>query len=226
LKIVQGKNKGGSNTYHSKIWEDKAKEFIYEIFNWVIVPLHVAIFGQPPPRISDSVATSLSSVADWYLEVKFLYIRVFETSVPPYALPLFLPDKLLCCEIARQSVLSGIRKELKGVLKKVWSPFPICIDAFSLLDFGHAKVEAVALEEMKLVDIEFKKHDPSKVVRNHLTSFGLKRYEHEDSPHDEIFWGARSFMKVLSQIQALPPGDMTEFFKFWEHRQSCLPQIL
>jgi hypothetical protein len=56
-----------------------------------------------------------------------------------------------------------------------------------LLDFGHAKAEAMNLEEMKRVDIEFKKHDPSKVVSNHLASCGLKRYEHEDSPHDEIF---------------------------------------
>jgi hypothetical protein len=56
-----------------------------------------------------------------------------------------------------------------------------------LLDFGHAKAEDMDLEELKLVDIEFKKHDPSKVVRNHLASCGFKRYEHEDSPHDEIF---------------------------------------
>jgi hypothetical protein len=87
-----------------------------------------------------------------------------------------------------------------------------------LLDFGHSKAEAADLEEMKLVHIEFKKHDPSKVVINHLASYGLKRYEHEDSPHDEIFWGARSFAEVLSWIQALPPGDMTKFLKFWEHR--------
>jgi hypothetical protein len=191
-----------------------------------MVPLHVFIFGQPPPRISDSIVTSLRSVENLYLEVKFSYIRVFGTSVPPYALPLFLPDKLLCCEIARQFVLGGICKELKGVSKKVWLPFPIRIGAYSLLDFGHAKVEVVASEEMKLVYIEFKKHDPSKVVRNHLASCGLKRYEHEDSPHDEIFQGARSFAEVLSQIQALPPRDMAEFLKFWENRQSCLPQIL
>jgi hypothetical protein len=114
-------------------------------------------------------------------------------------------------------VLGEISKELKGVSKKVWPPFPILIGAYSLLDFGHAKAEAGALEEMKLVDIEFKKHDPSKVVRNHLASYGLKRYEHEDSLHDEIFWGARSFAEVLSRIQALPPRDMTEFLKFRKH---------
>jgi hypothetical protein len=123
-------------------------------------------------------------------------------------------------------VLGGIRKELKGVSKKVWPPFPIHIGAYSLLYFFHAKVEATDLEEMKLVDIEFKKHDPSKVVSNHLASCGLKRYEHEDSPHDEILWGVRSYSKVLSQIQALPHRDMANFFKFQEHRRSCLPQIL
>jgi hypothetical protein len=179
-----------------------------------MVPLHVAIFSQPLPRISDSVATNLSSMEDWYIEVKFSYIKVFGTSIPPLALPLFFPDKLLCHEIARQTMLGRISKELKGVSKKVWPPFPIHIGAYSLLDFGHAKDEAMVLEEMKLVDIELKKHDPSKVVRNHLVSCGLKRYEHEDSPHDEIFWGARSYLEVLSRIQALPPVDKADFFKF------------
>ena len=52
--------------------------------------------------------------------------------------------------------------------------------------FGHAKAEATALEEMKLVDIEFKKHDPHKVMGNHMASCGLNIYENEDSPHDEM----------------------------------------
>jgi hypothetical protein len=214
------------HVYHSKLWEDKAKEFIYEIFNWVMVPMHVSIFGHPPPRISDNITANLSSMEDWYIEAEFSYIRVFGTSVPPYALPLFLPDKLVCREIARKTVLGGISKELKGVSKKVWPPFPIHIGTYSLLDFGHAKAEATTLEEMKLVDIEFKKHDPNKVVSNHMASCGLKRYEHEDSPHDEIFRGARSYSEVLSRVQALLPGDMVDFYTFQEHRRSCLPKVL
>jgi len=58
----------------------------------------------------------------------------------------------------------------------------------------------MTLEEMKLVDIEFKKHDPHKVVGNHMESCGLKRYEHEDSPHDDIFRGERSYSEFLSQV--------------------------
>jgi hypothetical protein len=80
-----------------------------------MVPMHVSIFDHPPPRISYNITANLSSVAYWYIGVNFLYIRVFGTSVPPYDLPLFLPDKLVCHEIARQTVLGGIRKELKGV---------------------------------------------------------------------------------------------------------------
>jgi hypothetical protein len=78
-----------------------------------MVPMHVTIFDNPPPRISDSITVNLSSVVDWYMEEEFSYIRVFDASVPLHALPLFIPDKLACHEIARQTVIGGIRKELK-----------------------------------------------------------------------------------------------------------------
>ena len=84
-------------------------------------------------------------------------------------------------------MLGGISKELKGVQKKVWSSFPIHIGTYSLLYFDHSKEEVMTLEEMKLVYIEFKKHDPHRVVGNHMASCGLKIYEHKDSPHDEMF---------------------------------------
>jgi hypothetical protein len=88
------------HVYHAKLWENKVENFAYEIFNWVMVPLHVTIFGHPPPRISDSIVTNLSSIADWYVEAEFSYLRVFGASVPPHALPLFIPDKLACREVA------------------------------------------------------------------------------------------------------------------------------
>jgi hypothetical protein len=88
------------HVYHEKLWENKAEKFTYEIFNWVMVPLHITIFGHPPPRISDNIATNLSSIADWYMEAEFSYLRVFGASVLPHALPLFIPDKLACREVA------------------------------------------------------------------------------------------------------------------------------
>jgi hypothetical protein len=175
------------HVYHSKLWEDKAAEFIYEIFNWVMVPMHISIFGNPPPRISDSIATNLSNVADWYVEAEFSYIRVFSTSVPPYALPLFIPDRLVCREIARQTVIGGISKELKGFSKKVWPPFPIHLNTYSLLDFGHAKAEAALWRILNWSTLSSRSTTHTRIVGNHMASCGLKRYEHENSPHDDIF---------------------------------------
>jgi hypothetical protein len=68
--------------YHDKLWENKANEFIYEIFNWVMVPLHIAIFGRSPPRISDSIATNLKGIADWYVEAIFLISECLELHFP------------------------------------------------------------------------------------------------------------------------------------------------
>jgi hypothetical protein len=120
------------HVYHEKLWENKAEKFTYEIFNWVMVPLHIAIFGHLPPHISDNIVTNLSSIANWYLEVEFSYLRVFGASVPPHALPLFIPDKLACREVARQTVIGGVSKELKGYSKKVW---PVFSHSFKFLFF-------------------------------------------------------------------------------------------
>jgi hypothetical protein len=125
-----------------------------------MVPLHITIFGHSPPRVSDSTATGLSDIEDWYVEEEFSYFRVFEASVPPHALPLFIPDKLACREAAWQTVIRGISKELKGYSKMVWPSFTIRFNSYSLLDFGHAKAEVAALEDLSLAFIEIKRHDP------------------------------------------------------------------
>jgi hypothetical protein len=67
---------------------------------------------------------------------------------------------------------------------------------FTLLDFGHSKVKATALEDVKLVDIELKKHDPHKIVKNNLSQFNMKRYIHENSPYEEMFRGVRYYEEV------------------------------
>jgi hypothetical protein len=71
--------------------------------------------------------------------------------------------------------------------------FPIQVGMFTLLYFGHSKVEATTLEDVKLVDIEFKKHDSHKIMENHLDQYNMKRYNHGDSPYDEMFMGVISY---------------------------------
>jgi len=92
----------------------------------------------------------------------------------------------------------------KNNTKKGMSDFPIQNGMFTLLDFGHSKVEAAAREDIKLVDIEFKKHDPHKIVENHMDQFNMKRYMHENSLYDEIFRGVRSYEEVQNRFLTLP----------------------
>jgi hypothetical protein len=112
------------------------------------------------------------------------------------------------------------------VQKKVWPYFPLQTGAFSLLDFGHSKVEIVALEEIKLVNIEFKKHNLQKVASNHMASCNLKKYKHEESPYNEMFQGEKSYPEVLRRLQALSPDKMIYFHNFQNHQRSSLPKVL
>jgi hypothetical protein len=132
---------------------------------------------------------NLGKLADWFIQKNLSYIIVFGCLVPPHALPKILPDRLVCREVAYQIVAGGISKELKADQKKVWPTFPIQVGMFTLLDFGNSKFEVAALKDVKLVDIEFKKHDPHKIVENHLAQFNMNQYMHENSPYDEIFRG-------------------------------------
>jgi hypothetical protein len=180
------------------LWEDKEKDFFYEICHYVVVSIHIALYGCSPPRISDRIVANLGKITDWYIEEHFSYIRVFGCSVPPHALPNFLPDRLLCREVAYQTVTGGIIKELKVPRRRCGQP-----SRFRLVHFHYntsvIQSRGCALEDIKLVNIEFKKHDPQKIMGNHLALYNLKKYEHEYSPQDEIFWGARSYLGSVEQ---------------------------
>jgi hypothetical protein len=63
-------------------------------------------------------------------------------------------------------------------------------------------------------------------VSNHLASCGLKRFEHENSPSNDIFRGTRSYAKILARIQTLALKERVDVLKFQEHRRSCLPAML
>jgi hypothetical protein len=79
-----------------------------------VVSIHIALYCFPSPRISDRIMANLRKIADWYIEEKFCYIIVFGCLVHLHALPKFLPDRLVCREVAYQTVTRGISKELKA----------------------------------------------------------------------------------------------------------------
>jgi hypothetical protein len=96
--------------YHSKLWEEKVKYFFYEICHYVVILVHQALYGYPPPRISEQITKNLKTVVDWFIEENFSYIRVFGCSIPPHALPNFLPNRLVCREVAYQIITGCISK--------------------------------------------------------------------------------------------------------------------
>jgi hypothetical protein len=132
----------------------------------------------------------------------------------------------VCREVAHQILKGDIGLELKAAQKKSWPTFPLHIRKFSLLNLGHSKVEAESLEEVKLVDIEHRKHDPYQLVSKHLMHCNLKYYEHKTYVYDDIFKEFKSYENVLNRVQALPPNSQIGFVSFQSHRRSCLPKIL
>jgi hypothetical protein len=212
--------------YHSALWEDNAKDNFYEVCHYVIIPLHRMFFGCEPPRISHTIIENLKIVVDWFIEEHFSYVRVYGCSIPPHALPKILPDRLICREVAYQLVNGGIGLELKAQQKKSWPHFPVYLGKFALLNFGHSKAEAESLSEVKLVDIEHRKHDPYQIINRHVAQCGLKAYEHEESFYDDVFRNVKSYDEVQSRVQTLSPDAQVGFASFQRNRRQCLPKIL
>jgi hypothetical protein len=88
------------------------------------------------------------------------------------------------------------------------------IGKFSLLNLGHSRVEAKALKEMKLVNIEYKRHDPYQLVNIHLIHCNMKAYEHEESPWDDVFKGTKSYKEVLERVQTMLSDLQVSFQTF------------
>ena len=80
----------------------------------MVIPVHIALYGHPPPRISDKIMGNLGKLADWFIEENLSYIIFFWCSVPPHSLPQFLMERQVCKDVAYQIVIGGINKELKG----------------------------------------------------------------------------------------------------------------
>jgi hypothetical protein len=100
------------HVYHSKLWEENVKDFFYEIYHYVVIPLHQILYGYAPPCISKTIVGNLRAIADWFIEEGFSYVRVYGCSIPPHTIPKFLPNRLVCREVAYQIITGVINTEL------------------------------------------------------------------------------------------------------------------
>jgi hypothetical protein len=74
------------------------------------------------------------------------------------------------------------------------------------------------LDEVKLVNIEHRKHDPYQIISQQYIHCNLKAYEHEVSVYDDIFKDVKSYEEVKNRVQALSPESQAGFTSFQKHR--------
>jgi hypothetical protein len=128
--------------------------------------------------------------------------------------------------VAYQLINGGIGIELKAQQKNTWPYFPLYLGNFFLLNIGHSKLEAESMNEVKLANIQHRKHDPYQIINWHVTQCGLKAYEHEISVYDDVFRNDKSYEEVQSRLQTLSLDAQVGFSSFQRNRRKCLPKIL
>ena len=131
--------------YHQKLWKSSYKDHLYQICNGFMVPIYYSIFDKTISKISYQASFDLPTVASWFGEENFTYIRVFGSKADPHVLPLYVPDKLLAREIAYQIMAERTTQTLKIEKKRGWPSFPFRCGVYTLHDLKHAEKEATKL---------------------------------------------------------------------------------
>jgi hypothetical protein len=67
----------------------------------------------------------------------------------------------------------------------------------------HAQKEVDPLDRIWLAHGDFKRHDPTEVVKKHCAMVKIKTYIHENKPFDLVFQGEMHFHEVRQRIDAI-----------------------
>ena len=140
--------------------------------------MHQMIFNKESPRVSEEASEDISSVARWFVEENFTYVRVFRSYSSPRVLSYYVPDKFLAWEIAYQLV-NGITKQLKNANKAIWPNFPVQCGTFALYDIGHSYKEVSKINLLKLAEMPKRLYDPNDVIKNYTTELKIKPFVKE-----------------------------------------------
>ena len=183
------------------------------------------IYDKDPPRCSPEAQIDIISIAKWFGEEWFTYIRVFGSTVPSHVLPLYIPDKLLAREIAYQTCSEGgLTKDLKNKKKAIWPPFPVTCGAFSLFDVGHTFGEVENVTCLQLFKLPPRPFDPNKVAQEFTTSVRISVFSGQKDLFDDLFQGKNSLKQVLQEAQSrLSPDHLRKFTLYRERRLANIP---
>jgi hypothetical protein len=104
--------------YSLILWERNFKFHFYDIYNYVMIPLHEVIFGKTPPRVSQDIKEALVQIGVWFIDELFNYIRVYGSEVGPHSFPRYILERISIREIKNQTALHGQARKLSRLPKE------------------------------------------------------------------------------------------------------------
>lgn len=183
-------------------------KFLYELCYNFIAQVYQIIFCRPSSRLSLEACKTMKGLGHWYCKQHYIYIKVFRCIATPHLIPKYVPDQLIIKETSYHNVIIGYIVVMSCNSKRMQSRFLIKVGHFSLINFPQSKKEVEAFEELKLLPVVFKRHDPNGIIKNHYTSIRLSmNYEHDPYLCDSLYQGALSYDEVLERKRRQNPSQ-------------------
>lgn len=189
-----------------------------------MLPIYKMLYNRDDPRFSLEAEVDILSVARWFGEEFFTYIRVFGSIGSPHVLPFYVLDELMAREIAYQTCgMGGMSKVLKDSKKAIWPQFPVVCRAFALHELDHAFKEFDNVLCLQLPNFPGRQYDPFGVVSNFTTTVKIKVFSHEEDPFDDAFLHKNTFREVQHTTQIV--FDQESLQNFDNYRKQRLSKV-
>jgi len=144
-------------------------------------------FYKKSPRSLEEAKIDIFSLAIWFGEELFTYIRVFGSIKALHVLPYYVRITYWQERFPTKHWGDGITKTLKEQNKSISPTFPLQCGAFMLHDFGHMKKEIQNITSLNLATMSSKQYDPNKVAKHFIALVKIRQFIHEDDEFDYLF---------------------------------------
>lgn len=110
--------------YHKVLWKSNFIPRFFKICHGVMLPIYKMLYNRDAPIFSPEAEVDILSMARWFGEELFAYIRVFGSIASTHVLPFYVPAKLMARDIAYHTCnVRGLSKVLKNSKKVVCPNF-------------------------------------------------------------------------------------------------------
>jgi hypothetical protein len=116
--------KGLIHLYCSQLWEANCKKYFYDICDYFLAPLHKAIFGLFPHKISPGALKGLKEIRDWYMKKYYTYIWIYRATGVPHFFPSMFLISYYPGRLHTRLWKRGATTYLSEKNKRYWPIFP------------------------------------------------------------------------------------------------------